>query len=157
MNKQVKKAMLFAREKHKGQKYGDKDYFLYHVCGVVDSLKDSINQEYCYGAHKDEILISAYLHDVVEDCDVSLGDIAKEFGTSVALYVDCLTKRVGETREVYLERVCISPIAALIKLHDSTQNATQSLVCEDLKRFAKYMNYVGVLGKYVEKLDKENK
>ena len=157
MNKQVKKAMLFAREKHKGQKYGDKDYFLYHVCGVVDSLKDSINQEYCYGAHKDEILISAYLHDVIEDCDVSLDDIAKEFGTSVALYVDCLTKRIGETREVYLERVCTSPIAALIKLHDSTQNATQSLVCEDLKRFAKYMNYIGVLGKHVEKLAKENK
>lgn len=155
MHQQVKKAMLFARDKHKGQKYGEKDYFLYHVCGVVDSLKDSINQEYCYGAHKDEILISAYLHDVVEDCDVTLEEISLEFGTSVALYVDCLTKRKGESREDYLERVCTSPVATLIKLHDATQNATQSLICTDLKRFAKYMNYIGVLGKNIEKLSKE--
>lgn len=154
MQYKVKKAMLFAREKHKGQKYGNMDYFLYHICSVVDSLKDSINQEYCYGAHKDEILISAYLHDVVEDCDVSLDDICKEFGTSVALYVDCLTKRSDETREEYLERVCTSPVATLIKLHDATQNATQSLLCTDLKRFAKYMNYIGILGKHIEKLDK---
>lgn len=154
MSTLVKKAALFAQDKHKKQKYGDKDYFLFHVCGVVDSLKDSINQEYCYGAHKDEILISAYLHDVVEDCDVAIEDISKEFGTSVALYVDCLTKRVGEPRKVYLERVCTSPVAALIKLHDATQNATQSLLCTDLKRFAKYMNYIGVLGEHIEKLDK---
>lgn len=155
MSNLVKKAMLFAQDKHKGQKYGDKDYFLFHVCGVVDSLKYSINQEYCYGAHKDEILISAYLHDVVEDCDVTIEEIRKEFGTSVALYVDCLTKRRGESREVYLERVCTSPVAALIKLHDATQNATQSLICADLKRFAKYMEYIGVLGKHIEKLSKE--
>ena len=155
MHQQVKKAMLFARDKHKGQKYGDKDYFLYHVCGVVDSLKDSINQEYCHGAHKDEILISAYLHDVVEDCGVTIEEISLEFGTSVALYVDCLTKRKGESREDYLERVCTSPVATLIKLHDATLNATQSLICTDLKRFAKYMNSIGVLGKHIEKLAKE--
>lgn len=154
MQYRVKKAMLFAREKHKGQKYGDKDYFLYHVCGVVDSLDASINQEYCYGAHKEEILISAYLHDVVEDCDVTIEEISEVFGISVALYVDCLTKRKGESRESYLERVCTSPVATLIKLHDATQNATQSLICTDLKRFAKYMNYVGVLGKHIEKLSK---
>lgn len=155
MSNLVKKAMLFAQDKHKGQKYGDKHYFLFHICGVVDSLKDSINQDYCYGEHKDEILISAYLHDVVEDCEVTIEEIRKEFGTSVALYVDYLTKRKGESREVYLERVCTSPAAALIKLHDATQNATQSLICTDLKRFAKYMNYIGVLGKHVEKLSKE--
>lgn len=155
MSNQVKKAMLFAQDKHKGQKYGDKDYFLFHVCGVVDSLKNSINQEYCCVAHKDEMLISAYLHDVVEDCDVTIEEISREFGTSVALYVDCLTKRKGESRESYLERVCTSPVATLIKLHDATQNATQSLICTDLKRFAKYMKYIGVLGKYIEKLSKE--
>lgn len=155
MDCQVKKAMLFAQEKHKGQMYGNKDYFSYHVCGVVYSLRDSIHQEYCYGAHRGEILISAYLHDVVEDCDVTIEEISREFGTSVALYVDCLTKRKGESRENYLERVCTSPVAALIKLHDATQNATQSLICTDLKRFAKYMKYIGVLGKHVEKLSKE--
>lgn len=155
MHPHVKKAMLFALDKHKGQKYGDKDYFLYHVCSVVDSLDNSINQEYCYGAHKDEILISAYLHDVVEDCDVTIEEISREFGTRVALYVDCLTKRKGESRETYLERVCTSPVATLIKLHDATQNTTQSLICADLKRFAKYMNYVGVLGKHIEILSKE--
>ncbi len=151
----VKRAMLFAREKHKGQKYGDKDYFLYHVCSVADSLNHSISNEYCYAAHKDVILASAYLHDVVEDTDTTIEDIKKEFGLSVALYVQCLTKEQGEAREDYLKRLCISPVAALIKLHDATMNATQCLCDGDLKRFAKYLGYIEVLGKHMKELSKK--
>lgn len=154
MNSLVKTAMLFAREKHKEQKYGNKDYFLYHVCSVADSLDNSLTGMYHYNTHKDEILITAYLHDVVEDTNTTIEEIEHVFGSSIAKYVYLLTKQQNETRVEYLSRVCESPIATLVKLHDSTCNATQSLSDGDLQRFSKYMQYIGILGKNIEKLTK---
>lgn len=153
----VKKAMLFAMEKHKGQKYGDKDYFLYHICSVVDSLRHSITADYCYGEGKNVILAAAYLHDVVEDTDTTIEDIEKEFGVVVPSYVQLLTKQKGEDREDYLKRLCVSPVAALIKLHDATMNATQCFCDGDLKRAVKYLGYIEVLGKQLSKLSNKEK
>jgi GTP diphosphokinase / guanosine-3',5'-bis(diphosphate) 3'-diphosphatase len=37
-------------------------------------------------------LVSALLHDVVEDTNISLSDIERNFGSQVSLIVDGLTK-----------------------------------------------------------------
>jgi guanosine-3',5'-bis(diphosphate) 3'-pyrophosphohydrolase len=39
----------------------------------------------------EETIAAAYLHDVVEDCPITVGDIEKEFGGSVASKVSFLT------------------------------------------------------------------
>jgi (p)ppGpp synthase/HD superfamily hydrolase len=39
----------------------------------------------------DEAIAAAFLHDVVEDCDVKLPELADSFGSKVAAYVDMLS------------------------------------------------------------------
>ena len=39
-----------------------------------------------------ELIVPALLHDVVEDCDVTLAEVEERFGPGVALLVDGCTK-----------------------------------------------------------------
>ena len=55
--------------------------------------------------------IVAWLHDVVEDTSVSLGEIELAFGPLVAAGVDAMTHRQDETNLDYYARVNANPIA----------------------------------------------
>lgn len=47
-----------------------------------------------------------YLHDTVEDCDVTLDAIERKFGCDVCADVDAMTKREGEDYHgAYLDRL----------------------------------------------------
>ena len=150
MNSKVKEAMLFARNKHKSQKYGNKDYFLYHVQTVVDSISGMIDRTLISEEELDVILTTAFLHDVVEDCGVTITEIESKFGIEVATYVGLLTKKKNQSREEYLEQVSLCHVSSLVKLHDATVNATQCFSDGDMKRFAKYLGYMGKLGEVIK-------
>ena len=64
------------------RKYTDQPYIVHpiRVADIVD----------LYGG-TDEMIMAAYLHDVVEDTAVSIADILDMFGTDVARIVDGLT------------------------------------------------------------------
>jgi len=49
--------------------------------------------------------VVAWLHDVVEDTDITLDEIARMFGAEAAEAVDALTHRAGESNVDYLDRV----------------------------------------------------
>lgn len=66
--------------------------------------------------------IVALLHDVVEDTTVTLDQVRYVFGATVGAAVDAITKREGETRKAYLDRVRANELAALVKFHDATDN-----------------------------------
>jgi len=69
------------------------------------------------------LAILALLHDVVEDTEITLGDIEAEFGTKIAVSVDHLTHRKGqETYKQYIKRVTHDPVAVLVKLADIRDN-----------------------------------
>ncbi|MEM6664712.1 MAG: HD domain-containing protein [Pseudomonadota bacterium] len=68
--------------------------------------------------------IVALLHDVVEDCDVTLADVFAAFGQRIADAVDALTKRKGEPQESYLLRVSADPLARIVKLSDLADNTS---------------------------------
>ena len=77
----IVKASSFALEAHKGQKrkYTGKDY-IEHPVRVANSIaKHELKSK--------ELIAAAYLHDVVEDCDVNPSVILKEFGPLVAYFV----------------------------------------------------------------------
>ena len=66
----------------------------------------------------------AYLHDVVEDTDVTLDDLRqKGFPEEVVTAVDCLTKRDGEPLPDYLLRVKGNALARTVKLADLAHNS----------------------------------
>lgn len=80
----VKKAYEFAREKHFGQKRLTGEDYIVHPLNVAYILT-GIKADF-------ETLSAALLHDVVEDCNVSVCKIKERFGSSVASLVDGVTK-----------------------------------------------------------------
>lgn len=142
----VREAHLFAKAKHKDQKYGDKDYFDGHICKVVDSIMVALHNTNLSNEQIDTIKITAYLHDVMEDCGVTYSEIQEKFGTEIATYVKLLTKHEEQSRAEYLKEVTLCRVSTIVKLHDATVNATQCFSDGDMKRFNKYLNYIGVLG-----------
>lgn len=106
--REAEDARDFAREKHEGQMYGDKPYMT-HVEDVASGFEDT---------HLREI---AYLHDVVEDSDVTIQEIRERFGEKVSVAVDALTRR-KEPYFDYIRRVKENPEATQIKLADLHAN-----------------------------------
>jgi GTP pyrophosphokinase len=82
--RQVQRAFDFAEESHRGQVRKSGEPFIRHPLGVAHILADM--------GMDTTTLVSALLHDVVEDTDLSLEKIESEFGDEVGAIVDGLTK-----------------------------------------------------------------
>jgi len=83
-----KKARNFALYAHANQMYGTSPYIV-HLDAVA-----SIARKYDKSAE-----IIAYLHDVIEDTDIEINEIVKEFGVFVANCVSILSDEPGESRK----------------------------------------------------------
>lgn len=83
MKNLIDKAKKFAKEKHKGQKQATGKSYFKHLLSVAKLLKK-------WGCD-DEIVSAGLLHDVVEDCGVSLKEIEKNFGKRVSFLVDAMS------------------------------------------------------------------
>jgi (p)ppGpp synthase/HD superfamily hydrolase len=71
------------QEKHKNQKYGSEPYSV-HLEAVVENLKQ-------HGVYDEEVIAAAWLHDSIEDQDVTYEDIDRAFGRRVADLVHAVT------------------------------------------------------------------
>ena len=80
----IEKAYRIAEKAHDGQLRSSGEPYLIHpvsvACLLVELGMDSAS------------LIAGLLHDVVEDTDMTLEDIKKEFGKEIAVLIDGLTK-----------------------------------------------------------------
>ena len=81
---EIDKAFDWAREEHDGQFRFSGQPYIIHPIAVAQILAD-------YGMDKDSI-ISALLHDIVEDTDATIEDVKERFGDEIASIVDGLTK-----------------------------------------------------------------
>jgi (p)ppGpp synthase/HD superfamily hydrolase len=79
------RAAQFAAKAHRGQKrkYTGAPYIT-HPARVAGRMA-------CHHLATEAIVAAAFLHDVVEDCNVPIGRIASDFGDDVECYVDWLT------------------------------------------------------------------
>ena len=80
----VKRAIEIATKAHEGQFRKTGEPYIIHPLAVKKILEE-------WGMDEDTV-IAGILHDTVEDTDLTLGDIKKEFGSSVAFLVDGVTK-----------------------------------------------------------------
>ncbi len=80
----IKKAYNFALSKHEGQLRKSGEPYIIHPMQVAYTLANL--------GLDDETVCAALLHDVVEDTDVTIEDITKEFGKAIAEMVDGVTK-----------------------------------------------------------------
>lgn len=87
--------------------------------------------------------IAAVLHDVVEDTDVTLEQLASEgFERVVLSAVEALTKQPGETRLQAAARAAADPIARAVKLADNTENMDLSRIAAPTEKdFARLRQY----------------
>lgn len=80
----VEKAYLLAEKAHEGQKRMSGEPYIIHPLNVAVILADlELDME---------TIIAGLLHDVVEDTEITLDDIRRDFGDDVALLVDGVTK-----------------------------------------------------------------
>ena len=80
----VKKAYTYAEELHRGQYRQSGEPYIIHPLSVAYILAE---------IHADtETLCAALLHDTLEDTKITKEEIVKEFGPTVALLVDGVTK-----------------------------------------------------------------
>jgi (p)ppGpp synthase/HD superfamily hydrolase len=94
--------------------------------------------------------IVAVLHDVVEDCGVSLDDLRKEgFSEEVLTAIASVTKVPGESYEDFVDRAAQNPIGRAVKLADLEENSDLSRIAspgwEDLERIEKYRRAIARL------------
>jgi GTP pyrophosphokinase len=80
----IKKAYFLAKEKHEGQMRKSGEPYITHPVAVAKILS-----ELTAGP---ATIIAALLHDTVEDTDLSLKDVDKDFGPEIAALVDGVTK-----------------------------------------------------------------
>lgn len=80
----INRAYVFAAQAHKDQRRSSGDLYITHPLAVADILA-SLQLDV-------STIVTALLHDTVEDTHISLEDIRNRFGDEVALLVDGVTK-----------------------------------------------------------------
>lgn len=80
----IERALDYAAAAHTGQKRRSGEDFVEHSIAVATLLAEQLPDTIS--------IVAALLHDVVEDSEVRLEDIARDFGADVAHIVDGLTK-----------------------------------------------------------------
>lgn len=86
--KEIRKAFEMALESHKDMRRKSGEPYIYHPIAVAQIAAEEI------GLGTTSIVCSL-LHDVVEDTEISLDDIEREFGKKAAKIIDGLTKISG--------------------------------------------------------------
>jgi guanosine-3',5'-bis(diphosphate) 3'-pyrophosphohydrolase len=84
----IRKAFDMALESHRDMRRKSGEPYIYHPIAVAQIAAEEIG----LGTTS---IVCALLHDVVEDTDVTLDDIEREFGKKVAKIIDGLTKISG--------------------------------------------------------------
>ena len=91
----------------------------------------------------EEERIVAVLHDVVEDTNVTLEQLASEgFSQTVLAAVEALTKLPGESRMEAAFRAAVNPVARTVKLADNAENMDISRITSPTEKdFARLKEY----------------
>lgn len=140
------RAAQFAREAHKGQLRQGGEQYITHPISVGDRLVDA-------GVKNEVVIAAAYLHDTIEDTEVTYDQLLQEFGHDVASTVDQLTLVIpdrhvsGLSRDNWNEMKTLvlmgkilemRPEAKLIKLADRIDNLIDARVAWGKDRLHAY-------------------
>lgn len=127
----LERAIVIAAEAHAGQTDKAGAPYVLHPLRMMLCLSTS-----------DERIV-AVLHDVVEDCGVSLEMLrADGFSEQVLEAIDSVTRRTEESYEAFVLRAASNPIGRRVKLADLRDNSDLSRIthptARDYARVEKY-------------------
>ena len=135
---QSEKAYEIAKRAHLGQVDKAGEDYIKHPQKVASFVKS------------DEEKAVAYLHDVIEDTELTLEDLHEyEFSKEVIEAVDIITKKKGEDYQSYLNSVKKNKLARAVKLADLRHNSDLTRLIKvtekDIKRKEKYQKAIDFL------------
>ena len=126
---QVALAESLARKYHAGQVDQSGHDYIGHPERVVKNLLSQTDFDHCLETEREVMTVAAWLHDVIEDCNVSRADLSREGISDVALdIVDLMTKPEkvdGKTPDSYLANIAAHPLANRVKLADLADNLNE--------------------------------
>jgi len=132
----LQEALNFATEAHKGQvRRHNNELYINHPTRVSQILIKE------FGETRESILISAFLHDVVEDTNVTIREIEAKFGLNVAQIVSLLTKpKKGYDPEDYYSKIRLfnHTGAGRIKIADRADNLRDMVEWQTPEKFNAY-------------------
>lgn len=134
-------ARRFAIKQHGAQQYGPYPY-QYHLAMVADIVTEFLTElTVPGGASHAELTAAAWLHDVLEDTDATIGTLHRKFGPDVTALVVAVTEPPGESRrerhvKTYPKIRAAGRQAVGLKLCDRTANlrACRELGNDDMFR-----------------------
>lgn len=145
----LKKALKFAKEAHKDQyRFDKKTKYIEHPKAVFRFLvKAKVSDR--------DTLLASLLHDTVEDSNVTLKGIEKEFGKEISDLVDPLTRKDGQNYYDFIINLCSSDYvqAIHVKMADIVHNSTDGLA--EGSRKDKYRFALFVLTNFLSSLTKK--
>ena len=110
----TQKAMLLAYDAHHGQLDKGGVPYIFHPFHLAEQMPDELTT------------IVALLHDVVEDTDLTLDDLAHDFPPAVIDALRLLTHTPGTNYLDYIRALRDDPIAATVKRADLLHNSDES-------------------------------
>lgn len=113
------KALVYAYNAHHGQLDYNGIPFIFHPLHLAEQMDDEIS------------CCAALLHDVVEDTELTLDDLRKEFPAEVVEIVALLTHEDSAEYNntdyfSYIKKIKENPIARKVKLADIAHNSDQT-------------------------------
>jgi len=82
----IQEVILLAEHAHAGQQRDDGYPYVIHPIRVARTLVEEM------GEYNPNVIAAALLHDVVEDTDVTLMEVERQFGGPIAMLVDSVTR-----------------------------------------------------------------
>lgn len=139
--KKLQLAEIIARGAHAGQKYGGYDYS-YHLEAAVAQGRALFPES----PKLDLILQALWLHDVVEDTDMTTTELEDlGFDPQVVDAVKRVSKVESQDMQSYYEGIAKHKLAFKVKVADTMANLAQSTKERQSKRIRKYSQQLTVL------------
>lgn len=143
----TKKAIKLMFEKHKDQVDKSGMPYVFHPWHVAEQMTD------------ENSTLVALMHDLVEDTDLTIEDVAKlGFDDEVVEALSLMTHEKGVDYFEYVEKLAHNNLARRVKLADLAHNMDLSRLDEETrnqpKRIEKYQKYIKVF-EYLSQLEKE--
>ncbi|WP_091528589.1 HD domain-containing protein [Microlunatus soli] len=114
----VDRAIAIATQAHRGQTDKSGEPYIGHPERVADRLAED--------DHDGRVV--AWLHDVVEDTDVTADDLAADFDAAIVAAVVALTRVEKDEPDDYYRRVRADPLALRVKFADIADNTDPARV-----------------------------
>ena len=122
---QLSKAIVFATLAHQHQRdKGDQPYILHPLRIMLNLHRDR---------HNEDVLVTALLHDVLEDTKTKPEEISDAFGSFILEAVQSVSRITEPEKELYFDfirRSKANPIGRIVKIYDIQDNMLPNRVAQ---------------------------